>query len=264
MVFISSKHWLIIDVVAVVVAVLALLLFLVVWSFGRGRPFVKLMTNELPETNPKIREAVVDATLDIAHRMEQAGVSYVADSGTLLGAARDGGMIPWDDDSDLIIPAKDENKMSKLVETLPPEWKSIKIDGFWALFKNKHGHVDIFMTKQRSDKKWIYAGPAALMCPNNVHEPDAFSGKVKNKWEKGELFTPPQVTAYLDRAYPGWGQIACTNGVHSLSILGYVQMLFKRVATSCKVLDEQESFEKAKVLERKKFKQQRVSKLVIH
>jgi len=36
------------------------------------------------------------------------------------------------------------------------------------------------------------------------------------------------------------------------------------VATSCKVLDEQESFEKAKVLERKKFKQQRVSKLVIH
>ncbi len=256
MVLITSGQWVVINVVAVIISVLALLFFLVVWSFGRGRPFIKLMTNELPETDPKIREEVIDATLDITHRMEQADVSYVADSGTLLGAARDGGMIPWDDDSDLIIPAKDEGKMAKVVASLPPEWKSVKIDGFWALFKNEHGHVDIFLTKQRGDKKWVYAGPAALMCPNNIHEPDAFSGRVKNKWEKGELFMPPQITAYLDCAYPGWGRIACTNGRHTLSVLGYIQMLFNRVASKCKVLDEQESFEKAKFLERKKFKQQ--------
>ncbi len=250
--------------IIVTLSVLVLTFLFGVWVFGRGRPFIKIMTDKLPETNPQIRAAVIDATLDITRRMDAANITYVADSGTLLGAARHGGMIPWDDDSDLIIPARDEGKLARLVANLPPEWKSIKIEGLWALYKGEHGHVDIFSTKQRGDQKWVYAGPAVLVFPNNIHEPDAFSGRVKNTWEKGQLFMPPQITVYLDRAYPGWGRIACTNGLHTLSIIHYVQMIYNRAVSQCKVLDEQESFERAWALERKTFKQQHIVTLHIH
>jgi lipopolysaccharide cholinephosphotransferase len=49
---------------------------------------------------------------DTSEIFERAGIRYSASSGTVLGMMRHGGLIPWDDDADLVILHEDELKLN--------------------------------------------------------------------------------------------------------------------------------------------------------
>ena len=63
-------------------------------------------------------------TLKEVHRLcEKNGIRYQLAYGSLLGAIRDGGQIPWDYDVDIVIPYEDKSKMIKaLRENLSNEF----------------------------------------------------------------------------------------------------------------------------------------------
>ncbi len=63
---------------------------------------------------------MLDILLAIDAICRQYNLTYWIDNGTLLGAARHGGFIPWDDDMDIAMPVADFERFSALVsEHLP-------------------------------------------------------------------------------------------------------------------------------------------------
>ena len=60
--------------------------------------------------------------LDVIHQVcTQNGLRYSLAYGTLLGAVRHGGFIPWDDDVDLMMPREDYNKFLNFWNQAAPE-----------------------------------------------------------------------------------------------------------------------------------------------
>lgn len=59
----------------------------------------------------------------IAEVCEQLGIEWFADSGTVIGAVRHGGFIPWDDDIDISMRLEDYRLFcEKAPDMLPPEY----------------------------------------------------------------------------------------------------------------------------------------------
>ena len=59
----------------------------------------------------KIRKRILQAFHELC---EEKGLNYSLGYGTLLGAVRHSGMIPWDDDIDIVMPRYDYEKLSEI------------------------------------------------------------------------------------------------------------------------------------------------------
>lgn len=56
------------------------------------------------------------ALVDIHNVCEKYNLTYFLDGGTLIGAVRNKGFIPWDDDIDIMMPLDDYNKLGECIE----------------------------------------------------------------------------------------------------------------------------------------------------
>lgn len=53
---------------------------------------------------------------DVVKVCDDNNITYILSSGTLLGAVRHGGFIPWDDDIDIYMPLSDYKKFLKIAQ----------------------------------------------------------------------------------------------------------------------------------------------------
>lgn len=69
-----------------------------------------------PFSDNKTLELAREVLLFVVDILENEGMTYFIDHGTLLGIVRDGDLIPWDDDIDLSIEEKDMNKAINVIK----------------------------------------------------------------------------------------------------------------------------------------------------
>lgn len=128
--------------------------------------------NQIPPTTGRLRllqEADTILLKMFSDKCAEHGLRYWLDYGTLLGAVRHKGFIPWDDDTDVSMMKSEYDKLWELLPTMFPKEKGFT----WK----KHGFIQI-----------CYKGtPINLdVFPHYFHS-ETFSPEVKEKAEKNRL-----------------------------------------------------------------------------
>ncbi len=98
-----------------------LIAFLISGSLVQAESTSPLSTNEqeetdllFPRTDPKLVGLLYQMLKVVDQLFEEHEIPYWIDGGTLLGAIRHQGIIPWDDDVDLVFHSKDEGRILAL------------------------------------------------------------------------------------------------------------------------------------------------------
>ncbi|MBR5957646.1 MAG: LicD family protein, partial [Salinivirgaceae bacterium] len=65
----------------------------------------------------QIQNRELDILIEFDRICRKHNIDYWLDSGTLLGAVRHGGFIPWDDDIDVCVLKKDRKRLRKAMNT---------------------------------------------------------------------------------------------------------------------------------------------------
>lgn len=144
-------------IIVLLVILLLLVIFIIYYHHYLGNN--KLIRRDgLVYTNRLVIKKIYKMVYIVIQLMEKYNIKYWAEGGTLLGAVRHHGIIPWDEDADLQILESDEDKvllMRPLLEQqgyeLMKTWLGYKIfpkDGKDIKnFSWKHPGLDIFIVK---------------------------------------------------------------------------------------------------------------------
>ncbi len=167
-------------------------------------------------------------TIDI---LNEKGLKYWLEAGTLLGIMRDGDLISWDYDADLGIPAESADEIMKLrldflpkylikrrrINSLwiPGDMRVIKIKTPWEKIRQINFHIDLFCVYPVNDKyRWVDSN--ALK-----HVDRKFYDSLSTiEWEGRTINIPNHAEEYLSLRYRNW-QVPERNynaGLHDGSI----------------------------------------------
>lgn len=107
-----------------------------------------------------VKQKLLQMLIVFAEFCEKNGIRYYLSGGTLLGAVRHEGFIPWDDDIDLNIPRPDCEKLQEIsggkigkYVLVPPNPDLLYPSNFWRLYDNS---VVIENTLKNSVRKPVY------------------------------------------------------------------------------------------------------------
>ena len=98
-----------------------------------------------PGTLRRVQMIELAVLRELARRCDEASLRWFVIGGTLLGAARHGGFIPWDDDIDVGMPRPDYERFEALCRRAPVDrypWQSVATDPAYPFMYGKLLHAD--------------------------------------------------------------------------------------------------------------------------
>lgn len=103
---------------------------------------------QFEEVKPYVKKNILKTLKSIDTIFNKYDIWYVSAFGTLLGGVRHWGMIPWDDDGDLLIKRQDVDKIMSLKNEFEKE--GLKLEKDWKLIKvymneDKFPFIDLFI-----------------------------------------------------------------------------------------------------------------------
>lgn len=99
----------------------------------------------------KIQLRLLDILVEIDKICRKHNIKYWIDFGTLLGAVRHGGFIPWDDDLDTALPSEDYHRFLEIAPKELPQW---------LFLQTKASDPDFYRELARvRDRKSLYIMP---------------------------------------------------------------------------------------------------------
>lgn len=137
-------------------------------------------------------------------------ITYWIDSGTLLGAVRHKGIIPWDNDIDICIDIKDQDLLLKqvpLFEKLDITFH--KYNWGWKLLSKEGLELDVFFTMKVDDKiiywsHYIQVWYATRDGGPVYYTPDELFPLKEYHFGELSVMGPNNPFPYLDAYYKNW------------------------------------------------------------
>jgi len=185
--------------------------------------------NQIPYTDPKNVLALYQVMKDVHELFEAYGLRYWIESGTLLGAVRHGGLIPWDSDIDISVELHDKElflEIAPLLERLNYSVDDTWLFGYQVHSKEAHAWVDIFFWN-KEDGRYLYSYEFArgtwpyFEGPAHYRPQDLFPLK-KYTFGPLEVWGPHDAYYFLNQYFSNWNTIARFQTVDHVSYTNLV------------------------------------------